>query len=90
VRARRRPTARPGKILIISQDFDGYQTRRSIGRREIVATRATFFISGLGMAAWAPLVPFVRDRLDLDSAQLGLLLLCLGLGAVLSMPFAGL
>jgi MFS family permease len=89
VRARRRPAARPSKILITSQDLDGCQTRRPIGRREIGATRATFFISGLGMAAWAPLVPFVRDRLDLDSAQLGLLLLCLGLGAVLSMPFAG-
>ena len=46
-----------------------------IGWREHLATRVTFFISGLGMAAWAPLVPFVKGRLDLDSGQLGVLLL---------------
>jgi len=62
---------------------------RVIGWRESLATRATFLISGLGMATWAPLVPFVQSRLGLNSGSLGLLILCLGTGAILSMPFAG-
>ena len=60
-----------------------------IGWRERFATRATFFLTGLGMAAWAPLVPYVKSRLGLDSADLGLLLLCLAAGAIVPMPFAG-
>lgn len=41
------------------------------------------------MAAWAPLVPIVKDRFRLDEGQLGSLLLCMGLGSILAMPFAG-
>ncbi|MDX7951480.1 MFS transporter [Lichenihabitans sp. Uapishka_5] len=53
------------------------------------STRAAFFIAGFGMAAWAPLVPFARDRAHLDDASLGLLLLCLGVGSILAMPASG-
>jgi predicted MFS family arabinose efflux permease len=35
------------------------------------------------------MVPFAKARLALDEAQLGLVLLCLGLGSALTMPFAG-
>lgn len=62
---------------------------KAIGWRQRFATRIAFLISGLGMAAWAPLVPFVKERLQLDSSHLGLMLLCLGIGAILAMPFAG-
>src|SRR5581483_3269693 len=62
---------------------------QEIGWRQRFATRVAFLVSGLGMAAWAPLVPFVKARLQLDSAHLGLMLLCLGIGAILAMPFAG-
>lgn len=41
------------------------------------------------MAGWAPLVPAAKIRLGLDEAQLGALLLCVGLGSVLTMPFSG-
>ncbi len=41
------------------------------------------------MAGWAPLVPIAKDRIRLDEATLGGLLLCIGLGSVLTMPFAG-
>ncbi|MEA9389185.1 MFS transporter [Acerihabitans sp. TG2] len=50
------------------------------------ATRAVFFIAGFGMSAWAPLVPFVQLRLQLNDASLGLLLLCLGIGSLVAMP----
>lgn len=53
------------------------------------ATRVAFFISGFAMAAWAPLVPFTKDRLGLNEATLGVLLLCMGAGSIVSMPLAG-
>jgi predicted MFS family arabinose efflux permease len=48
-----------------------------------------FFIAGFGMAAWAPLVPFAKARLEINDGVLGLLLLCLGIGSIVSMPLAG-
>lgn len=53
------------------------------------ATRLAFGLAGALIAAWAPLVPYARTRLALDEAGLGTLLLCLGLGSVATMPFAG-
>ncbi|WP_312759648.1 MFS transporter [Pantoea brenneri] len=52
-------------------------------------TRTIFLINGLGMSAWAPLVPFARDRLQLNGASLGALLLCLGIGSLAAMPVTG-
>ncbi|WP_236206010.1 MFS transporter [Pseudomonas tohonis] len=54
-----------------------------------LATRLAFFVSGFGMACWAPLVPYAKARLGIEEAVLGLLLLCLGAGSMLSMPLAG-
>ncbi|MDQ0549264.1 MFS transporter [Pantoea agglomerans] len=52
-------------------------------------TRTIFLINGLGMSAWAPLVPFARDRLQLSGASMGALLLCLGIGSLTAMPVTG-
>lgn len=54
-----------------------------------LATRLAFFIAGFGIACWAPLVPYAQQRLNADSATLGTILLCLGLGAMAGMPLAG-
>lgn len=59
------------------------------GPREQWATRAVFLIAGLATATWAPLVPFAKERLGVDDGALGLLLLCLGLGAIVVMPMTG-
>ncbi|XBS68604.1 MFS transporter [Acerihabitans sp. KWT182] len=53
-----------------------------------IATRIIFFIAGFAMSSWAPLVPYARQRLNVDDASLGMLLLCLGIGSLLSMPLA--
>ncbi len=58
-------------------------------RRRQIATRVVFFIAGFGKAAWAPLVPFAKARLGVDDGTLGLLLLCLGAGSIVSMPLTG-
>jgi predicted MFS family arabinose efflux permease len=59
------------------------------GRLQQMSTRIAFFIAGLGIAAWAPLVPYAKTRAGLDEGTLGLLLLCLGVGSILAMPLAG-
>lgn len=56
---------------------------------ENTATRASFFLAGFIMALWASMVPFVKVNLALDEAHLGGLLLCVGLGALVVMPFCG-
>lgn len=54
-----------------------------------LATRLAFVAAGFAMAAWAPLVPFAKARVGVDEAQLGLLLLCLGIGSIIAMPATG-
>ncbi|MCC6719405.1 MAG: MFS transporter [Acetobacteraceae bacterium] len=44
---------------------------------------------GVGIAVWAPLVPHAKARLGLDDAQLGTLLLGLGIGGLVALPLAG-
>lgn len=56
---------------------------------ERMSTRIAFLIAGLLMSAWAPLVPLVKARAGLDDGGLGLLLLGLGGGSFVAMPFAG-
>ena len=53
------------------------------------ATRIVFMLAGLFLAAWAPLIPFVKTRLQISDGRLGMLLLCSGVGGTLAMPFAG-
>lgn len=54
-----------------------------------LATRLSFLVAGFGMACWAPLVPFAKERLAVDDGVLGLLLLCLGIGSVAAMLLTG-
>lgn len=54
-----------------------------------LATRLAFLAAGFGLACWAPLVPFAKDRLGVDDGVLGVLLLCLGLGSVAAMIATG-
>ena len=63
--------------------------KKQIGEREAHATRAFFFIGGFGSASWAPLVPFLRARLAIGDDVLGLLLLCIGIGSLATMPLSG-
>ncbi|MDP1026730.1 MFS transporter [Sphingomonas sp. KR1UV-12] len=54
-----------------------------------LATRLAFLIAGFGIACWAPLVPFAKQRLGVDDGALGLLLLCIGMGSVAAMIATG-
>ena len=48
-----------------------------------------FAVNGLLFASWISRTPAIRDALALSEVQLGLLLLCLSLGAVTALPLAG-
>ena len=67
----------------------GDTRKKEIGMREVHATRAFFFIGGFGTAAWAPLVSLLRERLMVGDDVLGMLLLCIGVGSLLTMPLSG-
>ena len=53
------------------------------------ATQYIFLICGIALSTWAIMVPFVKERLHLNDARLGMLMLLLGVGAMLTMPITG-
>jgi predicted MFS family arabinose efflux permease len=58
----------------------------------VAALRATylaFFAAGFAFATWASRIPQIRDRLDLGSAELGLVLLSVAVGSLVALPLAG-
>jgi predicted MFS family arabinose efflux permease len=54
-----------------------------------IATRLAFLVAGFGVSCWAPLVPYAKDRLGIDERVLGVLLLCTGIGSLVSMMLTG-
>src|SRR3954468_18020166 len=54
------------------------------------ATKFIFLVCGIGISSWAPMVPYVKDKLGLNDGSLGVLLLFLGAGAITTMPLTGL
>ena len=57
--------------------------------KQRVSTRFAFLAAGMAMSAWAPLVPYAKERMGLEQAELGMLLLCLGVGSLVAMPLTG-
>lgn len=53
------------------------------------ALAALFGVNGFIMGAWAPQIPLLLTRHTITETTLGLLILCLGLGAVGAMLFSG-
>jgi predicted MFS family arabinose efflux permease len=62
---------------------------KTTGLKQRVSTRLAFLAAGMAMSSWAPLVPYAQARTGVEAAQLGLLLLCLGIGSLLAMPVTG-
>ena len=53
------------------------------------AVAAAFIVNGLIMGSFFARTPAVRDALGLSAAQLGLLLLCISMGAITGLPLSG-
>jgi fucose permease len=49
----------------------------------------SFTGAGLAMASWAARIPQVRDHLHMTPGQLGVVLLCIALGSIVSLPLSG-
>ncbi|GII98741.1 fucose permease [Sediminihabitans luteus] len=64
-------------------------TTTSAVRRATWAVLAVFFVAGFGFASWASRIPAVRDELGYSEGQMGLLLLFMAIGSIVSLPLAG-
>ncbi len=53
------------------------------------STQNAFLIVGCLEASWAPLVPYVKQAFNLSEGELGMLLLCSGVGSISVLPLAG-
>ncbi len=58
-------------------------------RAAVLGTYAVFIATGFAFASWASRIPQVRDRLLLDPSELGLVLLAIAAGALISLPLSG-
>ena len=68
---------------------DDYFSAYKVGKKEQMAARMAFFISGFAVATWAPMIPAVKDKLQIGADVLGMLLLSIGISAFIFMPLAG-
>lgn len=51
-----------------------------------IANSVFFFISGFGYSSWASRIPSIKHQLNLNEAQLGLVLFAMPVGLMLTMP----
>lgn len=68
---------------------DDYLSAYKVGKKEQMAARMAFFISGFAVATWAPMILAVKDKLQIGADVLGMLLLSIGISAFIFMPLAG-
>ncbi|WP_312419641.1 MFS transporter [Shinella sp.] len=73
----------PDQALAARSFFGSYfpPTRRAIS--------GLFLLNGLYAGAWAPKIPEFAGRLDISEMQLGLMIMCFGIGSLILMPIAG-
>lgn len=78
----------------MSSTIDETTAGRPVVPRPVLAARngvtVVFALNGLAVATWFSRVPAVREALGLSAGRLGLLLLCMSIGALVAMPSAGL
>jgi predicted MFS family arabinose efflux permease len=53
------------------------------------ATFGAFFLNGAMIGTWVAQIPFVQERLDVSKSTIGVSLLCMAAGAMISMPLTG-
>ena len=58
-------------------------------RRARCAIATVFFVNGLVIASWVPHIPAIKGRHAPGDGELGLVLLAMAAGSVLSLPAAG-
>ena len=61
-----------------------------VRRLEIWAARFAFLMAGFSIAAWAPIVPFIKEGLGLTHLELSRVILMMSAGSLLGMLLTGL
>src|SRR2546423_9166824 len=81
----------PGHRRQRRADTPVYERRHRRGDRMTprVATFTVFAINGAMMGTWVAHIPWLQDHLGISKATLGLCLLCIAAGALVSMPLTG-
>jgi MFS family permease len=63
-----------------------------LARRDVVAWRNAIFVifgaCGIGLASWVARLPAVRDALEINTQQVGLLILGTGVGSIVGLVFS--
>ncbi len=72
-----------------TETFPRTASWRDAWPRERLAVSAAFLSNGFVLGNWTPQIPLFQQRLGLSEAQLGLMILAFGIGAVLAMPLLG-
>lgn len=54
-----------------------------------IAVAAMFFLNGMMVGAWAPAIPAFKDKHGLAESDLGLMILMIGVGSLVTMPLTG-
>ena len=57
--------------------------------RARLAVFIIFFVNGAGFATWIPHIPYIQQKFALSEATLGLTLLAIAVGAIITMSIAG-
>lgn len=57
--------------------------------RHRVAVSIMFLMNGLLVGGWAPAIPVFKDKHALAESELGLMILAIGIGSLLTMPITG-
>ncbi|WP_420407938.1 MFS transporter [Hoeflea sp.] len=64
-------------------------TVQPLATRERTAVSLIFFANGFIVGSWAPKIPEFAARLRLDESELGLMILCFGMGSLCAMAMVG-
>lgn len=54
-----------------------------------IAVSAMFIVNGMMVGGWAPAIPAFKDKHGLVESELGLMILILGIGSLITMPITG-
>ncbi len=54
-----------------------------------IAVATMFFLNGMMVGAWAPAIPAFKDKHGLAESDLGLMILMIGIGSLVTMPLTG-
>ncbi len=54
-----------------------------LNKKEINASKICFFLAGFSIASWAPLVPYIQEKLKLNDFELSRIILLMALGSLM-------